>query len=356
MKSVYQAEDAILLAHYGEILYELAIDKGANPEALLENTGIREKVLRNPEATLNFEQFKALVTNALALTQDPSLGLHYGSRLKFTTHGALGQASISSDNLSEAISSIIKYYRTRFAFIELSFFIDDNDAVIQLDENLGQGEFKAFLIEALFVSILDVSKFLFGPTLAKTGSCRVSYSPPRYVHQYFSFFVGDNRSASEFSADKLKKMISFNSPANQLRFEKQFLTLPMVLANSVARRLAEETCEKQLKAVDDKGFIVAKVRRSLQADPDRIPSMEEVSEGLHMTSRTLRRQLQAFGTSFQDLLSQIRKKRAIELLQNTDKSVDEIAYELGYSDPSNFGRAFRKWTEKSPSLFRKETS
>mgnify|MGYP000044170914 CR=1 FL=1 len=354
MKSVYQPGDAILLAHYGEILYELAIEKGANPEELLKHTGIRESVLRNPEATLNYEQFTELTKNALTLTADPALGLHYGTRLTFTTHGAMGQASISSDNLSEAISSIIKYYRTRFAFIEMSFFIDGDEAVIQLDENLGLGVLKIFLIEALFVSILDVSKFLFGPTLARTGSCRVSYAAPSYVDQYFGFFVGDSDVAAEFAEQKLKEMITFNAPANQLRFDKQFLTLPMVLANSVARRLAEQTCEEQLKAVDDADSIVAKVRRSLQDDPNRIPSMEEVSERLHMTSRTLRRQLQTFGTSFQDLLSDIRKKRAVELLQSTDKPVDEIAEELGYSDPSNFGRAFRKWTGKSPSCIRKE--
>lgn len=353
MKLVYQSGDALLLAHYGEILYELAVEKGADPIALLKDTGIRESVLRNPEAMLNYEQFKTLVTNALEMTGDPSLGLQYGTKLTFTTHGAMGQASISSDNLRDAITSIMKYYRTRFAFIEMSFFIEGEEAVIQLDENLGLGSLKSFLIEALFVSVFDVSRFLFGPTLTKAGSCRVSYSVPEYVDQYFHFFVGSIN--AEFSEKKLKKMITFNAPTNQIRFDKQYLTLPMVLANSVARRLAEQTCEEQLKAVDDQGSIVTKVKQSLQANPERIPSMEEVSEQLHMTSRTLRRQLQTFGTSFQDLLSDIRKKRAIDLLQNTDKPVDEIAYELGYSDPSNFGRAFRKWTAKSPSAIRKET-
>jgi len=353
MKSVYQSGDAILLAHYGEILYELAIEKGADPELLLANTGIRESVLRNPEANLSYEQFIELVNNALKLTNEPALGLYYGTRLKFTTHGAMGQASISSENVSGAIAAIIKYYRTRFAFIEMSFFIDGDEAVIQLDESLGLGSLKYFLIEALFISIMDVSKFLFGPTLVQTGRCFVSYPAPSYVNQYFSFFVGGESSSNDISAQKLTDMISFNAPSNQIRFDKQYLMLPMVLANTVARRLAEQECEEQLKAVDDTGSIVSKVTNLLQKDPETIPSMECVADSLHMTSRTLRRQLQAFGTSFQDLLADIRKKRALDLLQNTDKPVDEIAYELGYSDPSNFGRAFRKWTGTSPSGVRK---
>jgi len=353
MKSVYQLSDAILLAHYGEILYELAIEKGADPEQLLVNTGIRESVLRNPEANLNHAQFIELVNNAIKLTNEPALGLYYGTRLKFTTHGAMGQASISSDNVSDAIAAIIKYYRTRFAFIEMSFFIDGNEAVIQLDDNLALGPLKHFLIEALFVSIMDVSKFLFGPTLVQTGRCLVSYPAPSHVNQYFSFFVGSENSGDDISLQRLADMISFNMPFNQIRFDKQHLMLPMVLANTVARRLAEQECEEQLKAVEDTGSIVSKVAQLLQSDPETIPSMVSVADSLHVTSRTLRRQLQAFGTSFQDLLADIRKKRALDLLQNTDKPVDEIAYELGYSDPSNFGRAFRKWTGSSPSGIRK---
>jgi len=353
MKSVYQSGDAILLAHYGEILYELAIEKGADPELLLVNTGIRESVLRNPEANLNYEQFIELVNNAIKLTNEPALGLYYGTRLKFTTHGAMGQASISSDNVSEAIAAIIKYYRTRFAFIEMSFFIDGDEAVIQIDDNLALGSLKSFLVEALFISIMDVSKFLFGPTLVQTGRCLVSYPAPSYVNQYFSFFVGPESNGDEVPIQRLTDMITFNTPFNQIRFDKQHLMLPMVLANTVARRLAEQECEEQLKAVDDTDSIVSKVTHLLQNDSETIASMECVADSLHMTTRTLRRQLQAFGTSFQDLLAETRKKRALDLLQNTDKPVDEIAYELGYSDPSNFGRAFRKWTGTSPSGVRK---
>lgn len=353
MKSVYKSNDAVLLAHYGEILYELAIEKGADPELLLVNTGIRESVLRNPEANLSHEQFINLVNNAIQLTSEPALGLYYGTRLKFTTHGAMGQASICSENVSEAIAAIIKYYRTRFAFIEMSFFIDGDEAVIQLDDNLALGSLKSFLVEALFVSIMDVSKFLFGPTLVQTGRCLVSYPTPSHVYQYLDFFVGPENGGVDIPFNRLADMITFNTPSNQIRFDKQHLTLPMVLANTVARRLAEQECEEQLKAVDDKGSIVSKVIQILQRDPEIIPSMELVAESLHVTSRTLRRQLQTFGVSFQDLLADIRKKRALDLLQNTNKPVDEIAYELGYSDPSNFGRAFRKWTGSSPSDVRK---
>jgi AraC-like DNA-binding protein len=339
MNSVIQHDEGILLAHYGEILYELAVEKGADPDKILQGTNIRKAVLRNPEAALSLEQFVSLIRNAIALTEEPALGLYFGTRLKFTTHGSMAQAAVSSPNLTEAIETLIKYYRTRFAFIEMKFFIEGNEAVLQLNENLGLGVWEPFLIESLFVSIIDVNQLLFGSTLTRNGRCLISYPPPSYESVYHKFFF-DN--------------VTFNCGVNQLRFDAQFLNLPMALANQVAQRLAAQECEQQLQKVGQSESIVTRVKRMLEENTEQIPTMEQISEALHITSRTLRRQLGSFDTSFQDILNEVRKIRALKLLKNTNKSVDDIAHELGYSDPSNFGRAFRKWMGKSPKAFRDE--
>ncbi len=339
MNSVIQHDEGIVMAHYGEILFELAIEMGANADALLEGTRIRDSVLRNPNASLTYEQFVNLMRNAIRLTGEPALGLHFGTRLKFTTHGSMAQAAVSSPNLTEAIQTLIKYYRTRFAFIEMKFFIEGDEAVLQIDENIGLKEFAPFLIESLFVAIIDVNQFLFGNTLIKTGRCLISYPAPSYEQDYHDFFF-DN--------------VSFDCGVNQLRFDAQFLKLPMALANQVAKRLAAQECEEQLEKVGQSESIVTKVKHMLEANSERIPTMEQVADSLHITSRTLRRQLNSFDTSFQDILNDVRKSRAYNLLNTTDKSIDDIAHELGYSDPSNFGRAFRKWAGKSPKAFRDE--
>ncbi len=329
--------EAMIQAHYGEILYDLALEKGGEASAILANTGIRREVLLNPEAYLSFQQFVQLVKNALALSNEPALGIEFGSRLKFTTHGSLAQASLSCANLREAIEALVKYYKIRFALVEFEFFTEGEEAVIQIDENIGLGELKPVLIEALFVAIMEVNEFLFGNKLVKTGRCLISYPPPPYAEAYKRYF---------------HDMVEFNTGVNQLRFQRQFLDEPMALANPVAKRLAEQQCEAELQAVLHNESIVHKVQRCLFVKGEPIPSMEDVAERLNMTTRTLRRQLQVFDTSYQDILADARKQRAITLLKATNLHIDEIAYELGYSDPSNFGRAFRKWTGKAPSDYR----
>lgn len=330
-------QEAMIQAHYGEILYDLVLEKGGDSEAILANTGIRRDLLLSPDAYLSYQQFVQLVKNALMISKEPALGIEFGSRLKFTTHGALAQASLSCANLREAIEALVKYYKIRFALVEFEFFTDGSEAVIQIDENLGLGDLKRVLIEALFVAIMEVNEFLFGSKLVKTGRCLISYPAPSYVDAYRRYF---------------HDMVEFDAGVNQLRFQREFLDEPMALANPVAKRRAEQQCEAELQAVLHNESIVQKVQKLLFTKGAPIPSMEDVAERLNMTTRTLRRQLQSFDTSFQDILADARKQRAIQLLKSTNRHIDEIAYELGYSDPSNFGRAFRKWTGKAPSDFR----
>ncbi|MCG8611380.1 MAG: AraC family transcriptional regulator [Pseudomonadales bacterium] len=340
MSVTFHPQEPLLLAHYGEILYQLALDEGADKNKLLEGSGIRIDVLQNPEAYLSVNQFLSLAKNALQATGDTGLGLKLGSRLKITTHGALAQAALSCSNLSEAIELLAKYYKIRFSLIDMKFYVDGDEAVIRLDENLGLGPFSYVLIEAMFVMIMEVGEFLFGDKLSRTGRCLVNYPEPPHSEHYRKYYA---------------EAITFDAGVNELRFDKQFLIEPMALANPVAKRLAEQQCEAELKQAVTQETIVAKVKKLLNAKGQSIPSMEEVAEKMHMTSRTLRRQLQSFDTSFQEILAEVRKQKAIHLLKTTDKHIDEIAYELGYSDPSNFGRAFRKWTGRSPSDIRLET-
>jgi AraC-like DNA-binding protein len=82
-------------------------------------------------------------------------------------------------------------------------------------------------------------------------------------------------------------------------------------------------------------------------------TLELLAESLGMSGRSLQRGLADQGASFTALLGAVRLRRAAEWLQRTDKPVVEIALDLGYTDASNFTRAFRRAIGVSPSVFRK---
>jgi AraC-like DNA-binding protein len=94
------------------------------------------------------------------------------------------------------------------------------------------------------------------------------------------------------------------------------------------------------------------VRARLEARLEVDASLPRIACDLRVSVRTLQRQLGALGTSFQELLEDLRRTRAIAYLTETDEAVEIVATRLGYGDPSNFRRAFRRWSGTTPAAFR----
>ncbi|MDX1755151.1 MAG: AraC family transcriptional regulator [Marinobacter sp.] len=336
--SELKADLPLIKAHYADILCQLVEEKGVSPLALLAEAEIRPSVLGHPDNMITVKQFVALNRAALKLSAEPALGLEYGRRLKFTTHGALSQAAISSDTIEEGLKVLIKYFRIRFGYMDLTFYTEGRDAVLELQVQHDLQDLHVFNVEVVMASIMDVNLLLFGTRLLDGGECRLSYPRPDHHEAYQALFG---------------EAVRFSQGANQLRFRKEFLTLPLALSNPVARRVAEEQCEVERRHLESRFSAVGRVEqllRSVQAG--RLPGLEEVSERLGVSARTLRRQLSAEGMKFQALQDRVRHERARELLVASGLGIDDIAYRLGYSDPSNFGRAFRKWEGVSPSAYR----
>lgn len=98
--------------------------------------------------------------------------------------------------------------------------------------------------------------------------------------------------------------------------------------------------------------VLAEVRARIDVRLRRDPSLERVARDLGLSTRTLRRQLSVQGSSFQALLDDARRKRALEYLTEHDWPVERVAARLGYADSSSFRRAFRRWTGLAPHLYR----
>ena len=150
----------------------------------------------------------------------------------------------------------------------------------------------------------------------------------------------------------LEAPIEFGCDRNELVWEASWLDRPQPYANSLTSTLVRETCERMLAGVLTETGTAGLVTRMLVEEPGRFPGIEELAERMHVTSRTLRRKLQAEGTSYAGILASVRKELAIQHLRTTRMKVDEIAEALGFADVASFRQAFRKWTGRSPSDYR----
>ncbi len=148
--------------------------------------------------------------------------------------------------------------------------------------------------------------------------------------------------------------IRFSQSASRLGFDAAMLALPISRSEQQLRQfLRGAPANILLRYRYDAGTAAAVRRRLTQKEPADWTSFATLATDMRMSSSTLRHRLHDEGQSYAGIKDEIRRDLACSLLTNTDRTVSEIATRLGYSEPSAFYRAFRKWMGLSPEAFRK---
>jgi AraC-like DNA-binding protein len=151
--------------------------------------------------------------------------------------------------------------------------------------------------------------------------------------------------------------VQFSQPVSRLAFDRAVLKLPIVRTEQALKQFLRGAPANILVRYRYDAGLAATVRKRLrQQAPLAWSGFADLAAQMHMSPSTLRHRLQAEGQSYACIKDEIRRDRAIEMLQTSDAAVGDIAAQLGYSEPSAFHRAFRKWTTKSPAAFRRLTA
>ena len=114
----------------------------------------------------------------------------------------------------------------------------------------------------------------------------------------------------------------------------------------------QQQCQLLIAKLTTQGYFVDDVRMLVLSRPGFFPDIDYVAEKLCMSTRTLRRRLKEEGTSYRELLDEIRFGLAREYLEKTTLPMEEICRLLGYSEAGNFSHAFRRWSGQSPRAWR----
>ena len=118
------------------------------------------------------------------------------------------------------------------------------------------------------------------------------------------------------------------------------------MADKNSLQQAKQICERELEKLQLVELLQTRIRKYLLSFKDGFPSLIEVSRYFHMSPRTLHRQLEREGSSYSQILKSVRKFVAVELLDNSAMTVQAIALTLGYSDVTNFRKAFKRCSHK----------
>jgi AraC-like DNA-binding protein len=331
---VEELEREIVPAVYAAQLVELAARFGVARRDALEGTGIAEALLEQPEARISSLAIATLISRALHLTREPGLGYYFGLHLKLSSHGSVGLAAMTAATLGDAIGIAQRYVGLRDPHLMLRHYVEGDLAVLELIDMAPNLPLRVFITEALCTAFVQIGRSLLGRPLS--GFVDMSFAEPPYFQGFAHLLPG---------------AVRFNQEKDRLLFPRSMLDEALQMSDPVAARQALSQCEAELAGLAETSSLLATVRRELRAR-DSVPSLEEVAERQRVSARTLKRRLAEHGTSFRQLVDELRRDRALALLERRELTVERIAELLGYSDASNFQRAFRRWLGVTPAAFR----
>lgn len=325
---------------YLQLLVEIAAERGIDAGRLLQGMPVSPAQLAQPEARMSAVQWTRVVSRALELTRDPGLGYAYGLRMRPTAHGVLGYATMTCPTMRQALETSIRYTRVRQAHFTLQLAEQPGRCLLEVHEKFPIPVLRHFFYENVLLGFARAHAVLLGRELSDFPDLEVWFDwPEPDYHRAW--------------ADRLPR-VRFSQPVNALCFSSHYLEMRPVLADPQASRQALALCERELAlAAGEEADIVMRVRALMVARRGRgYPSLDEVAARLHLSGRTLKRRLQASGTSFLIVREEARRRDAHQMLVNADLTVQEIADRLGYLNPANFSRAFTRWTGEPPTRYR----
>ena len=313
-----------------------AMSKSA--DAWLEDCGLDARQLELADFQPDFPLFCRLIERALEIADTPALGLLVGERLQVGTHGILGFAALQSASLRQSLALLERYLALRTTLVDLLHDHDEPAGLecLKLQPRYPLGSIQRCVLEAVTLAIKNV---LDAATQGNARPERVCFNFPAPPY-------------ASLAAELFACPVAYDHPWTGFIFSTTELDQPLRLADPEAFRQAELICQRELQRLGDTTSMSARVRRLMLEKQQGFPSLNMAARLFHLTPRTLHRRLLAEGTSFKQILEDVRHTLAIEQLKAGQVTVEAIAYSLGYTDLANFRRAFRRWEGVPPAIYR----
>jgi AraC-like DNA-binding protein len=311
--------------------------RNLDPYVLLAAVGLSPSLLEVPQARVSAKHYGALWRN-IALALDDEFFGQDSRRMKAGSFAMLCHAVVSCKTLGHALERSLRFYALLLDDISGTVEQQGTEARIVLHERVTGASHRVFAHELLLMLLYGVSCWLIGRRIPILRA-EFSYREPAHSPEYRLMYCDDLR---------------FERPHTAIAFDAGHLDLPVVQNERSIKDFLRTAPESILLKYKNSSSLSAKVRRRLrQVLPGDVPDFDDLADELNITPATLRRRLSEEGASFQGIKDQLRRDLAISYLSDSDRSVMDIALELGFSERSAFHRAFRKWTGAAPGSFRR---
>lgn len=311
-------------------------ERGVGVDALFAGTGVAPQSLSDPQARLSHRQKIALFGNVQRLTPDPTVALQAGQRQRISDYGVFGYAALSHETFGESIAFGVEHLSLAGPVLQKSFRIEGDLAIFEGHDVLDLGGLLPLVSEFWFSSM----QALIGRVLEQPFKARrlmLPYPAPPHARRY---------------EEAMCCPVQFDTGVMRWEFDAAWLARRLPNAHPITAKVCADFCARMIEEIGGGHALVATIKTACLNGGGVFPRADVMAAQLHLSPRTLHRRLADAGTGYQEILDGIRSRLAVEFLQRTGLSIDQIAERVGFSDASNFRKAFKRWTGHSPAHYR----
>ena len=332
------ASRATVGAGYARGLLGLAVSRGASRAQLMGRSGITEDDLADQDNRVPMANYVALMRTAKELTGDPALALHYGEALDLSELSVVGLIARASATMIEAFAQLNRYGRL---VVEVEGIGSENrfqmrkdaEGLWLVDTRKNPNEFPE-LTESTFARMICGSKEFGDASRPFVKAVRVTHSRPAHAAEYDRILAAP---------------VTFDACENAMRVDEVWQDFKVARASRYVFGIFSERAERLLDELEKASTVRG------QVEAHAIPLLHTGELGIDLIAgrmglsrQTLYRKLKAEGVTFETVMDDLRHRMALHYLDGQKVSVNETAYLVGFSEPSAFSRAFKRWTGRSP--------
>ncbi|MDP9902929.1 helix-turn-helix transcriptional regulator [Variovorax ginsengisoli] len=287
----------------------------------------------SPDTLISHDDAISVVRRALQYQPMAERGLEAGQRAKITERGALALGQLAAATLGDAITLSVRFSQSAGHLLHMSEESSNDVRLLVAEPFAGEELQERFLVDLTFAATVQMHRQIASTDYAPY-TVELVREAPINAAAYAAFF---------------RCSVRFGCQRNVLSTHAEWLDFRLSWANAMASRMSARWLERERERFSAMPAIAFSVERAIRRRLPEAAEIAQVAASLNLSERTLRRQLAQAGLNYRDLLDDGRRARAFNLMAAGDTPIAEISAAAGFSDPSAFTRAYRRWTGHPPS-------
>jgi AraC-like DNA-binding protein len=331
------------LTSVAQVIVDVLDERGIDGHRIVREVGLDPRRMQDPNARYPFSAMTRLWLSATEISADPCFGLEVGNRFHPTSLHAIGFAWLASDSLLDAMQRLARFFRVATTASAAEVTLGNDGYVLRLRpaDNAGVTAPAAPAAQdATAAAIVQMCRLSIGRRF-RPSRIELPHDRP-------------SPACVKKLVEQLRAPVIFDTSDFGLVIDRHLAEKRLPSGNAELAHANEKVLIDYLAHLDRNAIGERVKARLVDALPAGAVSEADMANSLNMSVRSLQRRLSEDQTSYKGVLDDTRRDLALTYLGNSRLSINEVTYLLGFSDPSNFTRAFKRWSGQTPSQYRAE--